>query len=323
MNRLRRVVWFSWGLAISVVVLGAYTRLTEAGLSCPDWPGCYGQWTVPISDEAQWQAQQAFPMVPLEVEKAWNEMIHRYLAGLLGIFVVLINVLGWRQSRFPRRLGTALLLLVVGQATLGMLTVTQQLMPVVVMGHLLGGFTLLVLLLWLALSLTDSSHYDGLQAWSWVTMIVVFLQIALGGWTAANYAALVCQSLPICEVGWWQRFDWTAFAWPMVSESYQYGTLGLDQRVSIHALHRIGAMITTLVVLVLILKTWAISRLSALFLLATLSLQVALGVLNVVWQLPLSVAVLHNLFGAILLMNVARLAWLSRQPVVHYFTKEA
>ncbi len=325
MARLRRVIWLTFSLAISVIVLGAYTRLTEAGLSCPDWPGCYGQLGVPMSLSDQVKAQSLFPNAPLEIEKAWNEMIHRYLAGTLGICVVLMNVLGWKHPEFSRFLGGSLILLVIGQATLGMLTVTEQLMPVIVMGHLLGGFSLLVLLLWMSLSLSSSSqrHYQALGGLPWWVLGGVFLQIALGGWTAANYAALVCQSLPICEVGWWSRFDVSAFSWPDASETYQYGTLGLEQRISIHVSHRLGAFVVTALVLWLVIRTWQISRFSALSLLFVLAAQIGLGILNVLWQLPLWTAVLHNLVGAILLVNVARLAWLSWSPALRYFTKEA
>jgi cytochrome c oxidase assembly protein subunit 15 len=323
--KLRRVIWLTFALAISVIVLGAYTRLTEAGLSCPDWPGCYGQIGVPMSPSDQIQAQSLFPNAPLEVKKAWNEMIHRYLAGTLGLSVVLVNILGWKHANFPRFLGGSLIFLVIGQATLGMLTVTEQLMPVVVMGHLLGGFTLLVLLLWLGVSLSPYSqrHYQVLGQLPWWVLVGVFLQIALGGWTAANYAALVCQSLPICEMGWWSRFDVSAFSWPAVAETYQYGTLGLDQRVSIHVSHRIGAFVVSILVIWLAIRTWQVSAYSAFILLFVLMMQVSLGVLNVVWQLPLWTAVLHNLVGAILLVNVARLAWVSWSPVVRYFPKEA
>ncbi|MCG2837162.1 COX15/CtaA family protein [Photobacterium sp. WH77] len=322
----RRFIWLvglTLLLSVAVIALGAYTRLTEAGLGCPDWPGCYGFMTVPKTDDQHALAQQAFPDHPVEVHKAWNEMIHRYMAGALGLLIVALNVLARRRGDRPRRLPLVLLGLVVFQALLGMWTVTMSLKPVIVMGHLLGGFTTasLLLVLWLrmllrhrkrpATAVASSPALVSVRRLAVAGLIVVAVQIALGGWTAANYAAVVCTQLPVCEVDWVSKFDIRAFEpWQPGFQTYQYGVLNFDQRVSIHAAHRIGAMLTTLVILLLAWRLWHIGwRRYAALILALLSAQIALGVTNVLASLPLPVAVAHNLGGLGLLLSVLAANW--------------
>ncbi|MGF1724474.1 COX15/CtaA family protein [Photobacterium nomapromontoriensis] len=307
-------------LSLCVVALGAYTRLTEAGLGCPDWPGCYGFVAVPDSEAEQATATMRFPDSPLEPHKAWNEMLHRYVAGALGILILIINIMAWRRPEQPKLIPGLLLVTVIFQALLGMWTVTMVLMPVVVLGHLLGGFTTVSLLLLLRLRLmtvpspvripsAENSVRAGrrLQILSLFGLVVVIAQIGLGGWTAANYAAMVCTQLPVCEVDWLQGFDMSAFA-PIqpVHDSYQYGVLNFQQRVSIHASHRIGAMITTVLLLVLGWRLWLrpVLRPVALVMLVVLAVQVGLGITNVVASLPLAVAVAHNVTGVMLLLTL-------------------
>ncbi|OLQ73554.1 cytochrome B [Photobacterium proteolyticum] len=319
--RFKYLVYVTFALSLCVIALGAYTRLTEAGLGCPDWPGCYGFATVPQTSEQQLQALAAFPDSPVDIEKAWNEMLHRYLAGTLGIFILLVNLIAWRRRNTPRGLPALLLGTVIFQAVLGMWTVTMSLMPVVVMGHLLGGFTTAALLLLLALRVRrrearivsqfhrhSSSHsLTGASLLAAAALAVTIGQVALGGWTAANYAAVVCTQLPICEVDWQQHFDVSAFN-PIQPEhdSYQYGVLNFPQRVSIHVAHRLGAVITTVVLLVLVWRLWqfAILRGLALAVSGVLLLQLSLGITNIVASLPLLVAVGHNVVGAMLLLTL-------------------
>ena len=323
-------------LALIVVALGAFTRLTEAGLGCPDWPGCYGFLTVPQSAEHIAKAVQAFPDAPVEVQKAWNEMIHRYVAGTLGLLVALIAFLAWRKPSRDKTLPSILLAVICFQAALGMWTVTMNLMPIVVMGHLLGGFTTVTLLFLLCLferrrvhSNTDTSaeqqdvkmniddepasptqHRIGgkLKLLAVSALVAVGLQIALGGWTSANYAAVVCTQLPVCEADWAGNYDVSAFH-PIspTNDTYQYGVLNFDQRVTIHATHRIGAMVVSVLVLLL---AFAVRRplgaMASLSLVAALLLQISLGVTNVVALLPLSVAVAHNVCGLLLLLVVVK-----------------
>lgn len=319
---MRLLVKFSLIFTLCVIIMGAYTRLTDAGLGCPDWPGCYGFLTVPSKAEHIEQAQQLFPDAPLENHKAWNEMIHRYIAGILGILILVIAV--WsllrirRQPGQPVKLPLLLLALVTFQAALGMWTVTKNLQPLIVMGHLLGGFSVFCLLYLLHLRLTKRHQPMGdlaarsLRGLALLALFVVFGQIALGGWVAANYAAMTCTSLPICEGDWVHRLDIAgAFSVPEAA-TYQYGAHDFEERMTMHVAHRIGAIITILVVGWLLFRGYrrAQSKLIRRSLHAVallLTVQVALGVSNVVFFLPLSVATLHNLFGVLLLASLVGL----------------
>lgn len=328
---MRALVRFSVFLAFCVIVLGAFTRLTESGLGCPDWPGCYGFLSVPSEAEHIAQAESLYPESPVQAHKAWYEMIHRYFAGTLGIFILLIALTAWFKRRQPThkptpvKLPTFLLLLVVFQAALGMWTVTMNLQPLIVMGHLLGGFTIVSLLLLLYLRLApyrvgggdpELRRYRGLALFA---LLVVFFQIALGGWVAANYAAVACTELPFCEGNWSANLDFAgAYSIPE-AETYQYGAHDYNDRMTMHVVHRVGAIITTLVVAWLLFKCWrkAVSGFfrKSLFVIALLLiLQIALGISNVVFGLPLWVAVSHNAVGALLLLSLVALNYnLSRK----------
>lgn len=310
-----------------VVMLGAYTRLTDAGLGCPDWPGCYGFLSVPSSATEISAAEQTYPERPIEAHKAWNEMIHRYFAGTLGLMILAIFLLSIKAKQaliFP----SLLLAMVSFQALLGMWTVTLNLQPVVVMGHLLGGFTTFSLLLiqcfrlhqqlqpqWIPKLAFVSS--PALHTLLKVSLVVLVLQIALGGWTASNYAAVACTELPICEQGWQDKFALRqALSVPTGFADYEYGVFSYEARMTIHILHRIGALITTLVLSVLIINLWRQPSVSqrrfAMCLLAVLCLQIGLGLANVVFQLPLFVAVAHNVVAACLLLVLLSCYWVSR-----------
>lgn len=310
-------------VAFCLVVLGAYVRLSHAGLGCPDWPGCYGQLTVPQTVDEVAVANQAYPQRPVHEGKAWKEMIHRYLAGVLGLMVLVLAVLAWRRRRFdPRQsvvLPTALLTLVVLQALLGMWTVTLLLKPVVVMAHLLGGMLTLALLFWLALRTGGGSESVAAawprpyRAFALVALGVVTVQIALGGWTSANYAALACYDFPTCQGSWWPDADFgDAFVlWRGVGVDYEGGVLDSEARVAIHLSHRIGALLSFLIVgaLAVALARSAgdgFVRSLGWLLGAVLLLQVALGIGNVLWSLPLTVATAHTAGGALLLLILVR-----------------
>ena len=307
----------TWTLLLTmvVIILGAYTRLTDAGLGCPDWPGCYGFIKVPMTEARIAQAEQAFPERPLEPFKAWNEMIHRYFAGTLGLMIAAIFFISWfGRIQTPRLLPTVLAALVIFQAALGAWTVTLSLLPIVVMAHLMGGFTLLCLLglYWLQLRPEYQAKLEPqlarLKPLAIATTVVVALQIALGGWTAANYAALACIELPICEPGWASRLALgEAFSLHLGYDDYEFGVMSQDARQTIHVFHRIGAGITLLVTGLFSWLLWqkaatALMKKLALALAAILLLQFVLGVLNVVLHLPLLNAVAHNFVGANLLL---------------------
>jgi heme a synthase len=314
MTRHKKLVSITLLLTMVVIIYGAFTRLTDAGLGCPDWPGCYGFLKVPEKPESIALATQAFPDRPLEPHKAWNEMIHRYLAGTLGLLIAAIFVSSLvSKARAPRTLPVVLLLLVMGQAALGAWTVTLSLLPIVVLAHLLGGFTLycLLALYWMQLTPEWRVAEPGLaklKPLAIVAAIVVMAQIGLGGWTAANYAALACIELPVCEAGWMSRLALDeAFDLHLGYSDYEYGVMSAEARQTVHVFHRIGAFITLGVVGWFAISLYrqaqtALMRNLALALGVVLLLQFMLGLLNVVLHLPLINAVAHNFVGANLLM---------------------
>lgn len=302
-------------LTFTVVVLGAWVRLTHAGLGCPDWPGCYGSLVVPDDSIAQ----AAFPERPLETGKAWREMIHRYAASLLGLVILGIASVAFLNRRDPKQavaLPLVLVALVIGQGLLGMLTVTLLLKPLIVLSHLAGGLTTLGLLFWLRLgalrTVTRSAEpeLNNLRQLALLGLIVLALQIALGGWTSTNYAALACQDFPTCHQQWWPETDFAqAFVlWRGLGIDYEGGVLDGPARTAIHLTHRIGALITTLLLAILALAAWrarlAWLRPATTLMLLALAVQVSLGVTIVLKSLPLALATAHNGVAALLLLTL-------------------
>lgn len=304
-------------LAFTVVLLGAYTRLVDAGLGCPDWPGCYGFLTVPNEPHEIHHANEAFPHAPLEAHKAWPEMIHRYFAGSLGLLVAALALTGFinrKKNEQPLLLSYALLGIIIFQSALGMWTVTMGLLPIIVMGHLLGGFITLTLLLVLFLNIRHQNSVawaNPIRSLALIGAAIVFVQIALGGWTSANYAAIICPDFPACQGKLIPPLDFST-AFTVSTEgvnNYLGGHLGNDARVTIHWLHRLGALITTAYLLFLIFKMFVVGwGKFALWLSLVLITQLSLGISNVLFSLPLSVAVAHNGVAVLLLMSLATLA---------------
>lgn len=301
-------------LALLVVLLGAYTRLTHAGLGCPDWPGCYGFLAVPQGEAQLAHAEARFPDAPVEAHKGWNEMIHRYFAGSLGLAILALVVQALRHRGRPGQpLGLPLVLLgvVIAQAAFGMWTVTLKLWPQVVTAHLLGGFCTLGLLFLLALRLSGAwpprPLAPSLRVWAGMGLALVVGQIALGGWVSANYAAMACIDLPTCHGQWWPAADFANgfHLTQHIGPNYLGGQLDSDARTAIHLTHRLGALTLALYLPLLAWRLWraGLARLAGL-LLAVLALQLALGVSNVLLHLPLPVAVAHNGGGALLLLTL-------------------
>ena len=303
-------------LAFVVILLGAWTRLTDAGLGCPDWPGCYGFAHVPVSADHQQIANARFPDAPLQVERAWPEMVHRYGASSLGFLILTMSALTWRAAKdvqLPRRHVLLLLGLVILQGMFGMWTVTWKLWPQVVTLHLLGGMTTAALLWLLALRLgwpkphiaSEPGYRLGLAA-----MVVVALQIALGGWTTSNYAALACPDFPTCQTQWLPPADFSRGfdVLQEVGPNYLGGLLDNSARVAIHLSHRLGAILASLLVVLVIYRCLrsedAPLRQLGFAVLGILMLQIGLGVSNVVFTLPLSVAIAHNGVAAVLLLTL-------------------
>lgn len=312
MRLYRPLVLLATLLAFGVVALGAYVRLSDAGLGCPDWPGCYGH-LLGVPDEAHEHAAaaRAFPERPVETPKAWKEMAHRYFAGTLGLLIAAIALLAWRHRRELRQsplLPSALLGVVAFQAALGMWTVTLLLKPAIVSAHLLGGMTTLALLLWLLLRQTldgDAAPERGLRLLGGAALLAVIAQIALGGWVSSNYAALACPDFPTCQGVWLPEMDF-AHAFHLRRELGQTADGALLPNAAltaIHWMHRVGALLVLLVAgtLALVLLRRAQWRAWGRLLGAALLAQIALGIANVVFALPLPLAVAHNAGAALLL----------------------
>ncbi len=326
---VRRLCILGVLLCLAVVVLGAYVRLTAAGLGCPDWPGCYGHLTPSGAQAADSAA--AFPGRPLEPGKAWREMIHRYAATTLGLLIIALTALAIAARRARIVSVTYALVLfgtVIVQGLLGMLTVTWQLKPLIVTLHLLFGMTTLALLWWLLLSLPRGSwgvsppgstgHALGGGAASTLALarrlallglMVLILQIALGGWTSSNYAAVACPDFPTCQNAWWPHTEYrNAFVlWRGLNINYEGGVLDNPARIAIHLTHRIGALATTAALalaalLVLRRRSLSFARAPAAAVLAALVLQFAIGVTMVLKTFPLWLATAHTAGAALLLL---------------------
>lgn len=312
-------------LAFVVITLGAWVRLTDAGLGCPDWPGCFGHLTVPESEQQLARVADEFGNVPVETGKAWREMIHRYVAATLGLLIVALGVMAWRNRGDPRQpLVVPLLLigLVLFQGMLGMWTVTLLLQPIIVMGHLLGGMSILALLVWLALvtrhGVVKRPAGSGLRTLTAIALVATFAQIALGGWTSTNYAALACPDFPTCQDAWWPDADWDEgfVPWRAIDSSFEGGVLQHPARVAIHLVHRIGALVVTAL---LGFTLWRVAagigragRPALVLTGAALVAQVAIGVLIVTYGLPLWLGVAHNGNAALLLLGVLGLSYVVR-----------
>lgn len=314
------------GALFSVVVIlaGTWTRLLDAGLGCPDWPGCYGAIVVPDAEVASQHASG----VPLEASKAWMEMIHRYLATTLGLLGLALVVIGWKlrqQHNFPWRLIVMLFATLMVQGAFGAYTVTLKLWPQVVTLHLLGGVCVLTLFIWLHLRLRRFHQQRRLvsapmgRLW-WLAAFLLVMQLALGGWTSSNYAGLACQGFPTCNAQWWPETDWGEgfHLTQTVGPNYLYGQLHAEARSTIHLAHRLGAGALAIALMALVVRHWRHAGLRPwlISLTAALMLQVALGIANVLLWLPLGLALLHTA-GAVLLVFAFSLAsWKLRHPLV-------
>jgi len=314
--------------AMCVVMLGAFTRLVDAGLGCPDWPVCYGHVLWPMEADEIAAANARFPETPVESDKTWPEQVHRLLATSLGLICIGLLFVALRQryahhnARYPLKLPVLLLAMVILQGMFGMWTVTLKLWPQVVTAHLLGGFATVSLLALLTLRLHGSrwqltapqvQAVVSLRPFTLFCLALLVLQVALGGWTSSNYAALACPDFPYCQTRWWPRMDF-AQGFNLLQDigpNYLGGIMDSAARTAIHVSHRIGALLVSVALLVLVGRLWrtgfAAARRWALVILALLIVQLSLGISNVVFALPLYVAVAHNACAALLIVAIVGL----------------
>jgi cytochrome c oxidase assembly protein subunit 15 len=322
----RKLAWLAVVYTFIVVVVGAYVRLADAGLGCPDWPGCYGELTPHHArdDIARAVEEQGGTHGPVSMGKAWKEMFHRYIAGGLGLVILAIAATAWLRRRELGQsplLASGILALVIFQAALGMWTVTLLLKPVIVTLHLLGGMAILALLAWLAMRQQQwpplPAVASRLRPWAAVALLVVVVQIALGGWVSTNYAALACVDFPTCHGEWLPQMDFR-HGFQLVRELGKAadGThLSHDAITAIHWTHRVGAVVTLLVVggfTLSLLRHDALRRHATALGVALLA-QIALGIANVLGGLPLLLAAAHNAGAAILLLTMVVINFALRQ----------
>jgi cytochrome c oxidase assembly protein subunit 15 len=318
----RRLISFTTLLTLALIMLGAWVRLTDAGLGCPDWPGCYGKLT-PVqakADIAQAVVQQGGEHGPVSMGKAWREMVHRYVASGLGLLIIAIAVIAWRERRQLGQspvLPIALVGVVVMQGIFGMWTVTLLLKPAIVTLHLAGGMLTFALLVWLwqrqqpYWSGIDEAALARLRGVSVAALVLVALQILMGGWTSTNYAALACTDLPRCQGRWWpdMNFKDAFHVFRELGRTNDGEFLPAQALTAIHLMHRIGAICVAAWVgwVALRLRRVAGARGFGLALLMMLAIQIALGLSNVWFSLPISVAVAHTGGAAVLLALVVML----------------
>ena len=302
-------------LAAIVVVVGAWVRLTDAGLGCPDWPGCYGHLHPAELLDRVGAVNAAYPARPFDYQKALHEMVHRYIATTLGLVVIALAAFAWWNRRTPaqpRVLPFVLLVLVCVQGALGAFTVTLLLRPLIVTAHLVGGLSTLSLLWWLSLA---PEHRDvkaaerPVRRLALIALAALALQILLGGWTSSNYAAVACPDFPTCQGKYWPptnfRDAFTMSRGP--GGDYERGVLDQPSRTAIHVSHRAGAVVAGALLLALAFGAWsraqtASVRRAALLLAVAVALQWLIGI-NLVWQgFPLGLGTAHNAGAALLLL---------------------
>jgi cytochrome c oxidase assembly protein subunit 15 len=339
MPETRGLIWFRRAalaatlLCAIVVVVGAWVRLTNAGLGCPDWPGCYGHIHPAQAAERATEINAANPARPFDYQKAINEMVHRYIVGALGLLVIglaVYSVVNRRDPTQPRVLPWMLLALLVLQALLGMWTVTLLLKPLIVTLHLLGGLATLAILWWLALPPARrelKAAERPVRRLAIAGLVVLVVQVSLGGWTSTNYAAAACPDFPTCQGSLWPSMDFRNgfILWRGLGIDYEGGVLDAPARVAIHYTHRLGAYLTAIVLGFVVVGAWRrgqsnATRLAAVAMAVALVLQIAIG-MNLIWRgWPLWLGTAHNAGAALLVLaTVALLRALSPRSEVGRF----
>ena len=328
-DRYKKLAWVTVFFTFDLIVFGAFTRLTDSGLGCPDWPGCYGEANPFLAHHDIRAAETLMPTGPVTVFKAWIEMIHRYLAMGVGVLIIASLVIGWRlwrsnqQSRYAPRLPAFLLFFVCVQGAFGAWTVTLKLQPIIVTIHLLLGMSLLALLTWHALR--QSKHLPvadvsaGLRIPAVLALFAAFMQIALGGWVSTNYAALACGGFPLCQGSWMPTMDFThGFTlWRALGMTAAGDYLPFDALVAIHWVHRLFSVVVVGLVAWIAHRAWKTPGTQRLgrALLWLILLQFCTGMATVLLNWPLTIAVLHNAGAALLVLLLTMLNYRLSQPV--------
>ena len=319
---IRKLSFFGAFFTLIVISAGAWVRLTDAGLGCPDWPGCYGILGTPDTESEILEAKKLYPNAEIDVGKAWREMLHRYLAGILGIYVFLISFLTWKFAKnVPILLPIFLTLLIITQSIMGMLTVTELVKPTIVTTHLVLGMTTACLLLWNGFCLGNSENttFSGVNYFYVVCTLVLLAQIILGGWTSTNYASLACTDFPKCAQEWYPnnmdfKTGFTITNLPNVN--YEIQQMNFSGKLAVHFTHRLGALLVLILFTILfwylffVQKSHILKNIGYAILLFFI-LQITLGISNVVYSLPLTVAVLHTVNACILMMSMLTLLFYS------------
>ena len=301
-----------------VISLGAWVRLTDAGLGCPDWPGCYGLLTTPDTVDELAKAREYYPNADIDVGKAWREMLHRYMAGLLGLYVFFITYISIKYSKRSYTLPVLISILIIIQAIMGMLTVTMLVKPTIVTTHLFFGMLTASLLFINSLKYSNiSMSPEKIPAIALIiitiTWIFLIIQILLGGWTSTNYASLACTDFPKCLDQWYPKemiFNEAFNVINLPDVNYEGGILAYGAKVAVHYTHRITALILTFVFISALYVVFKLNKHSLLKKIMSISiiffiLQVILGISNVVYSLPLNIAVWHTMNAAILMALIS------------------
>ena len=323
-NTIKNISFFGAFFTLFVISVGAWVRLTDAGLGCPDWPGCYGLLTPPISDLELAQAKNIHPDAIIDTGKAWREMLHRYLAGILGLYIFFTAYLTFKYSKNTSNiLPIALVILIIIQSIMGMLTVTELVKPTIVTIHLILGMTTASLMYWNGLKVAVNHNMINLNR-TLVLIITLCIfglltQIILGGWTSTNYASLACTDFPKCSNQWWPnnmdfKSGFTIFNLPNIN--YEGGLLEYNAKLAVHFTHRIGALILSLLFLWLFIYLFFLQtnkniKKVGMIVMTLFIVQIILGISNIVFSLPISIAVLHTVNASALLMSMVALLYYS------------
>ena len=323
MNNIKNLSLFGICLAFVVIALGAWTRLVDAGLGCPDWPGCYGFVVFPTNEAEIALAEARYPTFPYDINKAIPEVVHRYFAAALGFLAIIMVYYSFKQNENKniRRWTIGLLIFICCQGLFGYLTVSLLLLPIIVTAHLFGGFTTLTLFFLIFLmsgkfDILEKMAIPKLKTIAGIALAVLLFQIFLGVWTSTNYASLACADFPTCQGTYMPEMDFkNGFNLNQeVGPNYLYGLLDNPSRVAIHYSHRVSAILVAVVFLILISKLWFSNAAPLASTIGILLLtQISLGIINVVYVLPLYVAIAHNLVAALLLLTIFTVNYLARK----------